>query len=197
MSDLEKRLVGAPVGDDPGRCTATAKRTGERCSKWAVAGASVCRSHGGGAPQVRAAARKRVAQERAAKSLAEVELSDEDIDPVEELLDWLKRVRVVEDWLADQVAQLDTKLDSLDDHARREALPVVQLWTEALDRTGKALLDVNKLGLEERMTQVKEAQAIAVGAALDAALAEAEVPPDLQDRIRAELATQLRRRMSG
>lgn len=39
----------------------TAKRTnGELCNNWAIHGANVCRNHGGSAPQVKDAARRRL-----------------------------------------------------------------------------------------------------------------------------------------
>lgn len=48
--------------DTPRRqCTATAKSTGRRCGNTPELGATVCRIHGGAAPQVkRAAARRRI-----------------------------------------------------------------------------------------------------------------------------------------
>jgi hypothetical protein len=39
-------------GLQPERCTATAKRTGERCGRWAVVGCAVCWVHGGGKKDV-------------------------------------------------------------------------------------------------------------------------------------------------
>ena len=42
------------------RCAAKANRSGEQCKLWAIRGAKVCQMHGGRAPQVRAAAAKRV-----------------------------------------------------------------------------------------------------------------------------------------
>lgn len=44
----------------PAQCTATIHRTGKRCTKPANVGSDVCHTHGGNAPQVRAAAEKRV-----------------------------------------------------------------------------------------------------------------------------------------
>lgn len=44
----------------PLRCKATVKRTGQQCRRYVIVGATVCRSHGGVAPQVRAAAERRV-----------------------------------------------------------------------------------------------------------------------------------------
>lgn len=42
------------------QCTATSRRSGERCRKMATLGATVCCKHGASAPQVRAAARRRI-----------------------------------------------------------------------------------------------------------------------------------------
>ena len=44
------------------RCSARSVRTGEQCKRWASRGAQVCTTHGGSAPQVKAAARKRLDQ---------------------------------------------------------------------------------------------------------------------------------------
>jgi hypothetical protein len=44
---------GAPEGDDPRRCTATSKNTGERCARWAMEGQNVCPFHGGKTPLAR------------------------------------------------------------------------------------------------------------------------------------------------
>lgn len=42
------------------QCHATSKGSGERCKRQAIAGAAVCRVHGGAAPQVRAKAQERL-----------------------------------------------------------------------------------------------------------------------------------------
>lgn len=42
------------------RCTATSKQSGQRCRRRPIVGGSVCVMHGGGAPQVRAAADARL-----------------------------------------------------------------------------------------------------------------------------------------
>ena len=41
------------AGLQPQRCTAKSKQSGERCKAWAVVGAQVCFTHGGGREEVR------------------------------------------------------------------------------------------------------------------------------------------------
>jgi hypothetical protein len=52
------------AGADPmaSNCTATAKSTGNRCLQPAIPGGTVCRYHGGAAPQVKAKAEERLAE---------------------------------------------------------------------------------------------------------------------------------------
>ena len=46
------------------KCTATNKKTGLRCGQYPAIGATVCRFHGGGAPQVKRKAQERVLELR-------------------------------------------------------------------------------------------------------------------------------------
>lgn len=45
---------------EPRKCSAKSSRTGAPCKKFAIVGGTVCDTHGGRAPQVREAARKRI-----------------------------------------------------------------------------------------------------------------------------------------
>lgn len=63
-------------GPDPleGICTAKSKRSQVRCKKPAIAGGTVCRMHGGSAPQVKLKAQERLAafQDRAIDRLMQL-----------------------------------------------------------------------------------------------------------------------------
>jgi hypothetical protein len=70
--------------DESKRCTATSKRTGQRCGLARIPGTTVCAKHGGAAPQVRAAAARRVAEQKVRKAAMklDVDLQDVSTDPV-------------------------------------------------------------------------------------------------------------------
>lgn len=94
------------------KCSATA-RTGSRCGNWAIPGASVCRMHGGAAPQVRQAAKVRAASLQA-HHVAErmVARAGVGVDPIEHLLESLHRsAALVEVWGV-MVAELDARAEA-------------------------------------------------------------------------------------
>ena len=70
--------------DESKRCTATSKRTGLRCGLARIPGTTVCAKHGGAAPQVRAAAARRVAEQKVRKAAMKLDVGPEDVstDPV-------------------------------------------------------------------------------------------------------------------
>lgn len=95
-------------------CTAK-NRSGKPCRNHAVKGASVCRMHGGSAPQVRRAGIVRAARLEA-HSIAErmVARAGVDADPVEHLLESLHRsAALVEVW--------GVMVAALDEHAEQQA----------------------------------------------------------------------------
>ncbi len=80
------------------------KRNGEPCEAWAIKGTSLCRTHGGKAPQIQAAARRREALTRAQRM---VELAGVDMDPIQHLLDSLHRAATLVNVWGIMVASLD------------------------------------------------------------------------------------------
>jgi hypothetical protein len=73
------------------KCTAH-NRAGKRCGNFVVEGATVCRMHGGAAPQVKRAAHARAARlEAHAAAERMVARAGVDVDPLEHLLDSLYR----------------------------------------------------------------------------------------------------------
>ena len=73
------------------QCTAHARTTGEQCRNPAMNGATVCRMHGGAAPQVRARAQRRQQDALAALILARgVRRGEIDLDPQTGRYAWLR-----------------------------------------------------------------------------------------------------------
>ena len=70
--------------DESKRCVATSKRTGRRCGLARIPCTTVCAKHGGAAPQVRAAAARRVAEQKVRKLAMKLDVDPQDVstDPV-------------------------------------------------------------------------------------------------------------------
>lgn len=101
---------GAPTEDDHRRCTANRSRGQGRCRAWAVKGATVCVTHGGAAPQVRAAAAARVElaqlEDRASRHLRRRLGGALDCSPVEAVRALLRFDAADVEVLRDLVAEL-------------------------------------------------------------------------------------------
>jgi hypothetical protein len=169
-----------PVSGDPAtaphdrpRCVGTSKQTGERCGLAPARGATVCKWHGAGAPQVRAAAERRLAHEAAERAVATLGLR-RDIGPEEALLEELQ-------WTAGHVAWLRQRVQDLDPEAlvwgvteekdvgsgERPGLDVTQsaqpsIWWELYRQERKHLLAViheaNTARIDERRIRLAEQQ---------------------------------------
>ena len=92
------------------KCRGT-NRDGGPCKNPPINGGTVCRMHGGGSPQARAAAEKRLAEAAAAKELAAGVKTlglPVDIDPGKALLDEIHWTAGHVQWLRQKVQELET-----------------------------------------------------------------------------------------
>lgn len=147
------------------QCTAQSSRSGERCRKSPMNGATVCRNHGGATPQVRAAAARRLT---VAKVLADAEavLAHEGVeavaDPVEALARLAAEADAFKSALAARVNALKSVRYGASGAGTEQLRSEVALYERALDRTAKFLEVLAKLGYEDRRTRVLERDADAV-----------------------------------
>src|ERR1019366_9474335 len=92
------------------QCTAKSKRSGERCRCYPMQGGTVCRTHGGAAGQVRAAARRRL-QSQAVEAEVKNALAFESIEgvmnPLEAMSQLAAEVQATKDALAARVNALE------------------------------------------------------------------------------------------
>jgi hypothetical protein len=88
------RSVGlVPQGHVPAQKCSARRSNGEPCKRWAIIGGTVCPTHGGSAPQTRAAAHARIAAlAPAAFHVMHAALSEEGVP-------WAVRVRAAQDIL--------------------------------------------------------------------------------------------------
>lgn len=188
MTDLLDRRPGSDLMDGPcARCGLAHERCvghrkdGKPCGRWPIKGGSVCVKHGAGAPQVKAAARRRLANAEAMASLAEVE-----VVPIGDPLDALSEL-AAEAWawkghLGDMVAGLRDQYRFVDEDKtgrRTEQLDArVALFERAMDRCQKFLADWVKLGFEKRKVRVDEIRAGLLAVAIAGVLRELGHDPE-------------------
>ena len=87
------------------RCVATTRK-GAHCTKAAIPGGTVCRFHGGAAPQVKAAAERRLAEVEVQRAVATFG-ERRDVSPAQMLLEDMQWTAGHVAWLRDQIALLN------------------------------------------------------------------------------------------
>lgn len=183
MSDVSSKGAGESAGSmgrDPRKC-AGHRSDGEPCEKWAIKGMRVCRTHGGAAPQVRAAAERRQAEAAARRVLAELS-----VEPVTDPFTALMRLAgQVVSW-QEATAALVNELESVRYRGANGAERLraeVGLYERAMDRAVAVLAAIAKLGIEERLVRVTERQGALVAQVIRAILGELQLTPEQWARV--------------
>lgn len=139
-------------------------------------GATVCRAHGGAAPQTRAAASRRLAEDKATRSLARQGVRPLG-DPLAAFSDIAAEAVAVKEWAAGHVAELQDQLTIRDAKGTEQLREVVALYERAMDRAGRLLAEYVRLGIAERQVALTEAQAAMLAAVLDRVLTGVGLDP--------------------
>lgn len=127
-------------------------RKGTPCPNPPIKGATRCRMHGGAAPQVRAAAARRLAATKAKQALDEVGIREVD-NPLHELRDLTSEVIAWKDVLANHVASLQDRYRYEDAKGAEQLRAEVALYERALDRAGKFLEMWARLGIDAMLAE--------------------------------------------
>jgi hypothetical protein len=195
------------------------KQDGKPCMQWPRRGATVCKRHGGNAPQVKAAAERRQQEEDAQKALATYG-QPRAVDPAQALLEEVHRTAGHVAWLSVVVAGLDQEslvwgvAEEIDRPAgataeggwspggtetKRKAAPNV--WLDLYARERKHLADVCKAaiaaGVSVRIVNVFEQVGAAYVAVLDRVLERLELTPGQRLRVPGVVEAELRTLASG
>jgi len=178
------------------RCIAH-RRDGKPCTMQAVRGGEVCRMHGGQAPQVRAAADRRVAEQAARAAVATYGLP-RDIDPGDALLEEVCRTAGHVAWLEQQVRALSPdelvwgRSEEVEKGASefpgtdttQKAAPNV--WVVLYRDERKHLVDVCKAAIaadiDERRVRLAERQGVLIADVIRRMLEDPELGLDRRQR---------------
>lgn len=203
------------------KCTATATTTGEPCGNWAMRGATVCRKHGGAAPQVRRAAEVRAARMEAhATAERMIARAGVDADPIEHLLDSLYRAAALVQVWGTMVAALDARGDdergtlsyyeadpedrdelrvvsseplvALDRHGMAQIHPFVSEYNQWVERRAKFAKLCIDAGIAEAQIRIQQQQVEIVQRAFEATLDEMNLSGDRRQEARRTYARHLR-----
>lgn len=174
-------------------CTATSKRSGLRCKRAPVPGAKVCKIHGGGAPQVRAAAARRVEKAQRDGEIGRLLArlgQDEVPDLIEGLLDAVKRCAQMVAVYGLVLAGRDALgWNRFDEQVADPAVVEYRAWLAEYARATKLALDA---GIDERQTRVSELDVARLFDAVGGALADAGLSGEQSAAFRRSLAGRLR-----
>lgn len=196
--------------DDNPRCGAK-KRDGNACGAPPIKGGTRCVRHGGRAPQVQAAAARRLAkasaQDQMLKAVRTLGLP-QDVDPGKALLDEIH-------WTAGHVAWLREKVQELQDEelvwgrtqtdngigpqgpvdtTTEKAGPSVwyELYMKERDHLAKVCALALRAGIEERKVKLAESQGALVADVIRRILAALNLTPDQQALVPEIVPQQLR-----
>lgn len=151
------------------QCTAHTSR-GTRCRRPAMHGTTVCQSHGGRAPQVRAKARQNVLEARINGELKRREITPV-TDPVTAIQDVVGREFAFLDLAQDRMAEiLETWTVDNEFTGSEDTRATVQIFERALDRAERGATRMVQLGIQARIAAAQEMRAAAFIAAFQQAI---------------------------
>lgn len=179
---------------DPKRCRAH-RSNGEPCKRPPIRGGTVCSSHGGRAPAVRAAAGRRLAEQEATREV--VRLTDAR-GPLSLPDVYREMLSTAGDAVAWQNI-LRQRVDSLDDYSSVSGMggdqirADVVLFERAMDRTAKVLELVARLDLDTRLTHISAQQGEQVARVLRVGLDAAGLSTGQREAAEAAMVLELRK----
>ncbi len=180
--------------DNKPRCNGTTRK-GLPCINPPVTGAPVCRMHGGAAPQVKAKAARRIAEEQAQRALNKMGDILGPAEPVSnpllalseiagEALRWKKVI-------AERVAVLQ-QIRYTDAKGSEQLRAEIQVFERALDRCSTILANIVRLNIDERLATITDRQGHILASVITSVLEQLDLG-DKVDRARELIAIELER----
>lgn len=176
---------------EPHRCTARTT-SGNPCRLPPIKGGTVCRTHGGAAPQVRAKATERRVEAAARKALAQLGTDPLTIaDVYRELLTTGAQAVAWRDHLAGMVDRL-TEWRYTDQKGGEQLRSEIVLYERAIAATTSVLEKIARLDLDNRIASITARQRDQLTAAILAALDAGNVTVEQRTAILSRLTDDLR-----
>lgn len=178
-------MTSDPMATPP-RCSAKSKQTGKQCRQRPIPGGTVCRFHGGKAPQTQAAAEARQAEAAADQAVRKLWVGLDQAVAVKDPVDLLARMagalEQMTDVVGSRVNDLQGKVGA-GEHLTQLRAEVV-LLEKLLGHLRAVGTDMARLGIAERQVELEQARAELVVSALHAAVgAVPELLPDQRTRL--------------
>jgi hypothetical protein len=152
----------------------------------------VCSSHGARAPQVKAAAERRVAERKAREAVAKLgKVAPGSVDPLDVLDETLAELVALKERLGVLVATLGDESLRYEGRAGKQIRGEIQAYMASLRDVVKTSETIVKLGLDERRVRVSEVQILRMAEAIRNVLTDLE----LTERQRQLAAISLPRRL--
>lgn len=179
------------------RCRATNRR-GSQCGRTAPLGSRVCSFHGAKSPQAKRKAAERVAEQadqavyaRYAPDASPLE------DPIGALLGVAGEITGFKDFVGARVAELRAEGWRYRGEAAEQLRSEVAVYERSLDRAARVLIDISKLGLEERRVQIYESQGQMFATVLNRIFVRLELSAEQRELVPVVVPEELRRVIAG
>ncbi len=179
--------------DGKPRCNGTTRK-GLPCTNPPVTAAPVCRMHGGAAPQVKAKAQRRIAEEKAQQALGKLK---EVLGPVEPVANPLLALSMLageavrwKDIVAQRVAVLEEM--RYKGMSGEQVRAEIVLFERALDRCAGVLANIVRLNIDERLATITDRQGHILAGVITSVLEKLDLG-DKVDLARELIAVELER----
>lgn len=134
-----------------------AHRRGQPCTNRPMDGQDVCGVHGGRSPQAKAAAKTRVAEEKARAAVVAFGLP-RDVSPTEALLEEVRWSAGHVAWLREQIALYERREEIAEIITDPDMRALLTLYADERDRLVRVAKTTLDAGVEERRVQLAESQ---------------------------------------
>ncbi len=161
-------------------------------------GTTVCSSHGARAPQVKAAAERRVAERKAREAVAKMgKVAPGSVDPLDVLDETLAEVVALKERLGAIVAKLGDESLRYEGRAGEQLRAEIAAYMASIRDCVKTAETIVKLGLDERRVRVSEVQVVMLAQGVRRILDDLDLSPRQRQLAATSVPSRLRELEGG